>query len=354
MAAYNVKRYITQAINSVLEQSMADLEVIVADDASPDGTCDVVEGLCAADSRIRLLRNDKNGGPGIARNTALRAATGEWIAVLDADDWYEPNRLEVLLDHARQVDMDMVADNQSFFLEGISARYRLLRRKHRNETEILTADDLLLGDRLGRTGNLGLLKPLVRRQLLLDYHIWYDESNGLGEDLFFLLNCIRYTERLLFVTEPLYNYRMHKGSWSHTLTRENYLGMRKIIERNMDLFDADTAPRTAALMARRVCQVDEFFRYQGLIEPLKNHDPQTFLHRVAADPKALRLLIPGFAVALNRRLSWAYSRMTANRHRRPEHDNGARGEESFTGDLGSHRAESGSRSRNASPRSPAE
>lgn len=93
--AYNAEKTIRNAIDSVLEQTMADLEVFVVDDASTDGTVHAVEAI--HDPRVRLLRSPGNLGPSAARNMALRRARGCWVAFLDADDEWVPERLEQLL-----------------------------------------------------------------------------------------------------------------------------------------------------------------------------------------------------------------------------------------------------------------
>lgn len=307
-AAYNVEPYVERAIKSVLSQTMQDVELIISDDCSKDGTCAAVDAWVARDPRVKLVRNTKNGGPGFARNGALRAATGEWIAVLDADDWFEPTRLEKLLNAAEAAGVPLAADNQNFVLEGTREPFRLLRPENGTPVQLMTADDLMRGDRLGRTGNLGLLKPLVRKKILDDHNIWYDEGNGLGEDFFILLHCIRHAGKMAFVTEPLYNYRIHQTSWSNTLTKKNYVEMRKLLERNMDLFDPETAPTTARLMQRRSEHLDRYFRYQDIVEPLKRGDLNGMWQGIAADPAALRFVLPGMIIAGWRRFVWSRER----------------------------------------------
>jgi hypothetical protein len=110
------------------------------------------------------------------------------------------------------------------------------------------------------------------------------------------------------VSDPLYNYRIHQTSWSNTLTKKNYVEMRKLLDRNKDLFDANEAPTTARLLARRCQDLDKYFRYQDLVEPLKHRDLGGLVHRAAADPAALRFLIPGIAIASWRRFTWYLGR----------------------------------------------
>lgn len=92
--AYRAAHVIGQTIESVVKQTQPDLELLVVDDCSPDATADVVEAYARQDPRIRLLRHARNGGPGAARTTALEAARGRYIAFLDGDDVWLPEKLE--------------------------------------------------------------------------------------------------------------------------------------------------------------------------------------------------------------------------------------------------------------------
>src|SRR4051794_18170330 len=101
MAAYNAEMFVERAIDSVLSQRDVEIELLVVDDASTDSTVSVVNSACNADGRIKLIRLKQNGGPAVARNAGFRAASGSWVAVLDADDAYRPDRLKTLLDIAK-------------------------------------------------------------------------------------------------------------------------------------------------------------------------------------------------------------------------------------------------------------
>src|ERR1700722_6289602 len=87
MANYNGADYIADAVSSVRKQTLTNFEIIIFDDASSDCSVDIVSGLAANDARLRLLRSDRNLGPAAARNRALDVARGEWIAIVDSDDF---------------------------------------------------------------------------------------------------------------------------------------------------------------------------------------------------------------------------------------------------------------------------
>ena len=91
---YNCAEFIVQTIESVLAQSYADWEMIISDDCSTDNTLEVIKPYLESDARIKYICNDKNSGAAITRNNALRLAQGRWIAFLDSDDLWLPDKLE--------------------------------------------------------------------------------------------------------------------------------------------------------------------------------------------------------------------------------------------------------------------
>src|SRR5579872_6487712 len=97
IATCNGASFLEAAIASALRQDLSDLEVIVVDDASDDGSVDIAARLARADPRVRVARLARRGGPGRARNHALDLAQGRWLAILDCDDLMHPERLGRLL-----------------------------------------------------------------------------------------------------------------------------------------------------------------------------------------------------------------------------------------------------------------
>ncbi len=94
MPSYNCGRYIEASIRSVQAQTYSDWELIVVDDCNTDGSYEKVQAMQHDDPRIRLLRQERRQGAATARNRALREAHGRWIAFLDSDDQWEPEKLE--------------------------------------------------------------------------------------------------------------------------------------------------------------------------------------------------------------------------------------------------------------------
>lgn len=106
MPAYNAGKYIETAIRSVMAQSYGDWELLVLDDGSTDDTCVIAEGLAEEDPRIRFVRNQENLGAAAARNRGFDLARGDYIALLDSDDVWHPQKLEKQLERMKATGAD--------------------------------------------------------------------------------------------------------------------------------------------------------------------------------------------------------------------------------------------------------
>ncbi len=91
---YNCEKFIEETVNSVINQTYKNWELLIVDDCSTDGSVEVIKKLQAADGRIKLFINEKNSGAAASRNKALKEASGKWIAFLDSDDLWLPDKLE--------------------------------------------------------------------------------------------------------------------------------------------------------------------------------------------------------------------------------------------------------------------
>ena len=94
MPLYNAQRFLRRPVESVLGQTHTNLELVVADDGSTDDSPAIVDSYARNDARVRLLRTECNGGVAAARNRAIAAAKGRYIAFLDSDDWWHPEKLK--------------------------------------------------------------------------------------------------------------------------------------------------------------------------------------------------------------------------------------------------------------------
>lgn len=155
---YNGEQYIERAVESALGQTVADVEVIVVDDGSSDGSADRVGRI--KDSRLRLVRQS-NQGPSAARNTGIQEAKSNWIAFLDCDDWWAPDKLEhQLAIAARSPDVALVYSGATTLLEDGS-----ILSESVPQLRGAVLKDLLLGNHITGSSSSVLLRRDVLSEL---------------------------------------------------------------------------------------------------------------------------------------------------------------------------------------------
>lgn len=183
IAAFNASATIDRAINSALAEPEVS-EIVVVDDDSSDDTIARARALDDGSGRIKVLSQDRNRGPAAARNWALKESSAPWISILDADDFFLSGRIAGLLKFSNKA--DFVADDIWQVAEDHIAgpRKSLLGDKL---SEILTINfsEFVLSNvtkSKRQRGELGFIKPLMRREFLLTHQIQYRENMRLGED----------------------------------------------------------------------------------------------------------------------------------------------------------------------------
>ncbi|MBE3581287.1 MAG: glycosyltransferase family 2 protein [Thermoanaerobacteraceae bacterium] len=209
--AYNAEKYIADTIKSVLQQTYPYFELIIVDDASEDRTVEIVRSFC--DERIKLIRHKSNQGPGGARNTAIEAAKGRWMTVLDADDQYLPHRLEKLLQAAKEAgDGYFIADDLLISFETLSGLKPW--RRQSESYKINFGDNDFLDLDLCRFLKFKApgLQPFLPLDHVKKYGLLYDSSCFYGEDFEFVCHLFRTGLKLRLIKEPLYLYRLTPGS----------------------------------------------------------------------------------------------------------------------------------------------
>jgi succinoglycan biosynthesis protein ExoO len=232
IAAYNVEAFIARAIESAAAQAMPALEIIVVDDASGDETAQIAGVMAEKDERIRLLRQQTNRGPSAARNRAIAAAQGDWIAVLDADDAWLPERLERLLAVAMETGCDAVADNQILFDHALEERSGLAFDFPAGISRF-DADSFFTQPNPLR---LGILKFLFKRDLFRERGFAYDEEMRFAEDFRLISEILLSGGHVAVTGEAYYVYTTPVGH----LSRAKSAGTRSVTSRPSILALLDT------------------------------------------------------------------------------------------------------------------
>lgn len=214
---YNSAATLVRCVRSAMAQTMNDIEIIIADDASTDDSAAIAEKLAAEDGRIRVMRMGTNGGKSRAMNAMAEAARGTWFAVLDADDVYHPERLERMIAAGETHDLDVIADNLEYYDAGVD---RVLRPGFDPAMGLRFLDvrDLLQNNSSFAEFDFGLLKPVIRKDFIDFHRIAYTEKTRLAEDFYYLLEIFVAGGRCGLLAEPLYRWTLPFGTVSRKWT----------------------------------------------------------------------------------------------------------------------------------------
>lgn len=213
---HNAALFLADALQSVRDQTLRDLECIVIDDASADGSKSVAERFIRIDSRFKLIETGKPEGASAARNAGIMHATGRWLALLDADDLFVPDRLEILTRIGDAMVADLVFDDQLIteYPKTVSAHraFGFARRQFE-----FSQEDFFSGARLFRRSfPTGYMKPLIRSDFLSNAGVAYDPAVPSGEDFLFYAQLFAERPRCISTSFAGYVYRRRRGSLSRS------------------------------------------------------------------------------------------------------------------------------------------
>ncbi|MFN3610383.1 MAG: glycosyltransferase family 2 protein [Hyphomonas sp.] len=302
MPAYKSADFIGLAIASVRAQTLQDWELIIVDDCSPDDTAAAAMKAAGGDPRIKLVRAEQNGGVARARNLGNSHATGEWIAVLDSDDAFEPARLETLVAAGEKAGLDLVADDMLLVpfedLFGGGAAYL----GHGAET--LSGLDLaawLDGNRAGiRTPVLGYLKPMVRRAFLLRQNVAYLPELRVAEDCWFVADLLASGARFGLHPAPLYRYAIRPASLSRTRGDNVYKLQRSVYAPFLTRHDGRLSESALRALRRHEAALKTAEAFEGFAIAMRARDFPRALGWLAARPQAALQLTQPIGARLER------------------------------------------------------
>jgi glycosyltransferase involved in cell wall biosynthesis len=301
VASYNASRYIADSIATIQKQTLTNIEIIVSDDASTDDSVGIVTRLMAEDTRIRLLRGERNCGPAAARNRAIDVAIGKWIAVVDSDDVVGSKRLETLIEAAERDSADIVADDLVMVdPSGKTPSVRLLSGRWADAPFWVETTDYITLNRLYGSGpGLGYLKPVFCASVFREGNIRYDETLRNSEDYDLVLRLLHGGKRMRVYPLPMYIYQRHGNSISHRLS-ENVLETLLLSEQR---FFERIEPKDLALRASAAAKINSTrvaLAYERLLAAIRARRYGAALAIATANPRATALLRLPIGVRLRR------------------------------------------------------
>lgn len=226
---YKVEQYLPQCIDSIIDQTYRDLEIILVDDGSPDACGRICDEYAQKDKRIKVYHKE-NGGLSDARNYGIRMATGEYLGFVDSDDWVEPDMFETLVSTAEEDNADIVSCG--FFREA-------------SENTVVNSND-----NMKFTNSADLVKALLRDDISV--FVWnklYQKSclpqsafskGHVYEDIAIMHKILLMAACGVSISKPLYHYRADRpGSINQSRSMDNLIDYWLAHKSRFDCFLAD-------------------------------------------------------------------------------------------------------------------
>lgn len=227
---YKVEAFIERCVRSLMTQTLADVEYIFVDDASPDDSIDIlkscIEQYPERKKQIAILTHNQNKGLPSARNTGLAVATGEYVFHCDSDDFVEKNMLEEMYGTAKEKDADMVYCD--FYLS-FEKNERYMSNPDYDSVEVMLGQGLL-----GGCMKYNVWNKLVRRNLYVDNDIWFPSGHAMGEDMTIirLAACAR---SVAYVPKAFYHYvKLNSNAYSASMTEKHKRDIRFNVDQTVE------------------------------------------------------------------------------------------------------------------------
>ena len=241
---YKVEKDLTRCVDSLINQTLQDIEIILVDDGSPDECPAICDNYARQDKRIKVIHK-KNGGVSAARNDGLAIAIGDWVIFCDSDDWMELDACQLLVSCGNQnsvdvvmADINRVNDGNISYVQFFDSDFITHESKYiQSIVEAILYPSYCKNPSKNNpaTGFYGgPWNKAIRRKLLMENSILFDvELLGVCDDMLFSAYVLSSCESLAYISEPIYNYMMFSAS----ITQTHKANMVNINQRIFNAFE---------------------------------------------------------------------------------------------------------------------
>ena len=230
---YGVEKYIEQCARSLFEQSYASIEYIFVDDCTPDKSIGILQSLLKEyperAQQVRIIHHDRNRGVGAARQTALMAATGDYLLFADSDDMLPEDAVEKLARKADSSHADLIDGGYREWCEGKAGRLQKpFDVSDKKLLKLLVCQNIITNRLWGR---------IYKRSLIMEHRIFFEEGINYAEDLFWNAQFMFYGKKVN-IDDAVYYYRTdNENSYNHNISEKNLLSYFKSTRRLIDFFE---------------------------------------------------------------------------------------------------------------------
>lgn len=220
---YRVERYLDKCIQSIMNQTYKNLEIILVDDGSDDNSGEICDKYVLLDERIKVIHK-KNGGQDSARKAGMRIAQGEYIGYVDGDDWLEPEMYEVLLADAQNYNADVV---ESGIIDNYEEEEKIrcpylpegIYRGEDFEKKVIPVF-MYTGHFFQAGITPYLVTKLFRKSIVERYQLWDDEIQIVLDDNIVTYSAIANASSLYIEHKCFYHYKLNNSSTKHSVNRQ--------------------------------------------------------------------------------------------------------------------------------------
>lgn len=237
---YGVEKYIEQCARSLFEQSYAHIEYIFVNDCTPDHSINILQSLIEKypdrANQTHIIHHKHNKGVGAARQTALMAATGDYIMFADSDDFLPQNAVETLVRKAESSEADLIDGAYAEWNDGKAGLPQLpFSQTGKKFLKLLICQNIITNRLWGR---------LYKRSLIMKHEIFFEEGINYAEDLFWNTQFLYYGQKVL-VKDVVYYYRTDNvNSYNHDISEKNLLSYFKSTHRLITFLEQQDKTKT--------------------------------------------------------------------------------------------------------------
>ncbi len=225
-SVYNVERFFEKCLRSLFGQTFESVEFVFVNDYTPDNSMVVLDKVLndypQRKAQVKIVNHERNRGVASAKNTGLEAATGEYVIMIDSDDWVEPDMLEKMVAKAKENDADIVVAD--YYLTYAQGERRVEQSLHRDGREDIKA--LFMAELHGSNGN-----KLVRRSLYTGNGIAFFEGLNMWEDLVTSVQLFFFAGKIAHIPQAFLHYvQTNSGSYTRQVSEQSLQNMITALE----------------------------------------------------------------------------------------------------------------------------
>lgn len=266
LRAYNAGKCVSRSIESIIKQSYTNWELIIVNDGSTDDTGTICEKYAEKDSRIKAVHQE-NKGCLLATQTGIEHSSGEYICLLDSDDWYDEHYLKSIESIVGNNEVDMIVTNY-YTVDSSQKKSEFCLTKEDFIVDNLKAMEIFL-----KTTNYALWNKVVKKEKICymsdekQFFVTYGKQTNFGEDLYQLMPVLCGCNRVYFTSQYLYNYVVDEESISHQRIKDHW---GELLKRNRLMGFTHEAIQIRGLMNKEILNIIQLNTISVLIQNIND------------------------------------------------------------------------------------